>query len=537
MNRPPCTPPSYSQRPPTISLGNLDLTGLDLINLDLDELTDIANSQSNNKALSPDDAFSKAKKTMAKNSTKGQRLYTESITSEDGSSSSRKSSAASITSNSSFSSNCSSNYSNRSTSSNISKRDGKRLVALGLAASEVVELSTAKKKAKKEQKKQLLHHRQQQRKSNRMTEKQAVAQIQKEFLQSFHETEIVYEPLTEIQMARMVTNFPRLSTFAASNLSSLFDRMTNKHAQLICKQSRRFEYEFRARSLGGKRRDKKTNERVPVLLGEFISKYIFMPKTRHLLKNGDLLFLQLFNMFMEKNWNGMKKLYKKNGCEKFREKITTLEGKEDMISFYKKAVKGNCGYWLNGVQIDFGKKNKLLYTPKRKKTKKGKKEMSSRRRSSMMPTDGEEKQQQQKRNFLFNPDLYDEYVDESGETIWTDHASGRIIKSSDLREPEKFAKEIDPFDGWSKIIDGYGQSYYIHPETGESVKATKDTTKTIKKNSKKNSKRKSLVGRGIHKIGKWFSKKSSSNKDVMSHVIKNNNTNQGARNNLGLDNV
>ena len=150
------TPP-HSRSTPTMSLGDLNLNGLDLINLDLDELTDIADSfQSNSKqSLSPDDAFSQARQSMAEhNACKGQRLYAESLTSDDGSSS-RKSSVSSITSNSSISSNCSSNYSTGSNRSSKSKTEGKRLVTLGLAASEVVALSTLKKSAKQQRKQQL----------------------------------------------------------------------------------------------------------------------------------------------------------------------------------------------------------------------------------------------------------------------------------------------------------------------------------------------------------------------------------------------
>jgi hypothetical protein len=551
LTSPPHTPPPpHDERPSNISLGELDLTGLDLINLDLDELTDMANSNSHHQS-SPDDAFSQAKRAMASNARKGKHLYAASLTSEDGSSSQSRNSMSSAASNSSFSSNCSSNYSSGSTAS---RREGKRLVALGLAASEVVALSKNKKIAKKtKRKKEQQEQHKQDVQQQKMTDKEAASRIQKEFLLSFHPPQIAasYEPLTPEQISRMAANVPRISTLVVPHLATLFDRITNEQAHMMYKHSRRFEYEFRTRALGGKRRDKTTDERVPILLGEYMSKYVFMPKTQHLLKNGDLLFLQLFNMFMHKQWTSFKKLCKNKGSTAFRNKIVSLEQnkKEDeLIQFYNRAINGTKGYWLKGIQIATTA-SPLYSSPsssrrKSKKKSKRKKKMSSRSTSFNQEQEQEQEQwqsqpqshppQQKERRHSSNPTQFDEYVDENGEKIWTDRKSGRVIKSGDLRNPET----SDPYDGWNKIIDGYGRVIYIHPESGESVVADHSAKVARKKEStdgttgaaKKT--RRSLVGRGIHKVGKWLSGGRNKSKNAANTESKKTPTAK-----LGMDNV
>merc|ERR1711865_787732 len=63
-----------------------------------------------------------------------------------------------------------------------------------------------------------------------------------------------------------------------------------------------------------------------------------------------------------------------------------------------------------------------------------------------------------------NPTQFEEFVDESGERIYIDTKSGRRISSKDLATQ---GDNVDPYDGWDTIIDGYGRTIYIH-QTGES---------------------------------------------------------------------
>ena len=377
--------------PTRVSLGELDLTGLDLIHLDLDELTEIASSQS--KQMSPDDAFGEAKRTISI-AHRGQDLYAESLTSGDGSGSNeRRSSRDSFRSNaseSSFSSRSSAS-SMRSDASRSSNRSGngstKRLIALGLGAAEVVELRTLKKSRKKDKRPILLPPQQQQQqqqqqqkqkqqqKQHTMTEQQQSKQIRQDYLLSLRQVAVgPPPPLTTDEMSRIINTIPRLSKLAVANISTVLDRITTKHQRLLLRHSRRFEYEFRSRFLGGKKKDKKTGERVSVLLGEFMSKHVFMPKTQHLIKNGDILFLQLFNMFLHEQWDEISILRKDIGFHSFRsdESLETiLDNLHNEMMLIGDVSNGKNGYWLKGLAVE-KKKEKVVLKETREERKRKK---------------------------------------------------------------------------------------------------------------------------------------------------------------------
>ena len=562
---PEITPPNTPIR--KISLGSLDLTGLDLINLDLDVLTNIASeSQRGKSATSPEDAFANAKRTALNNQARnGQELYAESLTSGDGSGSSRRSSSNSMsskTSESSFSSAASmrSGGSNRSNRSNRSNK-GQRLIALGLGAAEVVALRSSKK----------THRSTATTKTNQtlptgpkpLTDKQAAKQIRKEYLASFRD-QTTYLPLTKEELIRLTNLFPKLSELAVDYFSVVFDRISPKHQRLIFKHSRRFEYEFRTRSLGGKRKDKQTESgKRSILLGEFLSKHVFMIKTRHLVQNGDLLFLQLFNMFMASKWKAIVSL-RKQGFASFRESISmemdfiierfcSQEETNQMSTKNKNKnkKKNNKGFWLMGLHMET-KGNLVPDSPRhsssrdsrrsrrdaknilRKKRKEEKKKSSV---QSATTTTSSSKQLEKEftrkeRRSSSNPTQFEEFVDESGERIYIDTKSGRRISSKDLATQ---GDNVDPYDGWDTIIDGYGRTIYIHPQTGESVvkkqikkvernkgtgymnntsTATPTTTTTTTTTTTINKpRRKSLAHRAVRKVGKWLGVKKSRKKN------------------------
>ena len=52
-----------------------------------------------------------------------------------------------------------------------------------------------------------------------------------------------------------------------------------------------------------------------------MSKHVFLPKTRFLQKNGSLLFLKMFNLFVEKEWDAIAKL-RKDGFVSVRESMS-----------------------------------------------------------------------------------------------------------------------------------------------------------------------------------------------------------------------
>ena len=547
------TPPPPSRN---ISLGSLDLTGLDLIGLDLDALTDIAESHSNN-ASSPDDAFAKAKRTITDDHDHariGQRLYAESFTSGDGSGSSRRaSSMSSRASESSFSS--ASSLRSVDSIRSLRSNKGKRLVALGLGAVEVVALSSTKKKSS--------NHEQANKKNKSattntthrgMTEMEVSKQIRKEYLASFRATTVQFQPLTEDEIVRIAATIPCLSTLATDNLSALFDRMSAEHQHIVLKNSRRFEYEFRTRSMAGKKKSKKhSGEQSSVLLGEFMSKHVFMSKTRYLVKNGDLLFLQLFNLFLHAKWGAIERLRKAKFVN-FREQLD-LDMEFVMQRFVKNgngngngksSVGGKKGYWLMGLHMHPTRKL-IPDSPKRsrrpKKSKKSKKTKTSSmnmsfqidnqkhkqnwnqncnvnlKKEELTPSNNVKFEGKSRRNSL-NPSQFDEFVDESGERIWTDRKTGRRISSEDLIHDSV----ADPYDGWETVIDGYGTKIYIHPETGEAIVAKKkkdDSAETGRGAGGSGSvvggattapRRKSLAHRAVRKVGKWLGVKKSKKK-------------------------
>ena len=119
----------------------------------------------------------------------------------------------------------------------------------------------------------------------------------------------------------MRAEIPGLSRLASIHLRYLLAQYSLSHRHLIKRHARRFEYEFRTRKMGGSRRVRKTGSRQPILLGQFVSKHVFLPKTRFLQKNGSLLFLKMFNLFVEKKWDAIAKL-RKDGFVSVRESMS-----------------------------------------------------------------------------------------------------------------------------------------------------------------------------------------------------------------------
>ena len=386
-----------------------------------------------------------------------------------------------------------------------------------------------------------------------MTEQQQSKQIREDYLLSLRQVAVgPPPPLTTDEMSRIINTIPRLSKLAVANFSTVLDRITTKHQRLLLRHSRRFEYEFRSRFLGGKKKNKKTGERVSVLLGEFMSKHVFMPKTQHLIKNGDILFLQLFNMFLHEQWDEISLLRKDIGFYSFRsdeslERI--LDNLHNEMMLIGDVSNGKNGYWLKGLAVE-KKKEKVVFKEtreerrrkkelrkiKRREEHENKKLMSKSReknddggeggngggesKTSKSSTDRTQLPKQQKeRRHSQNPERYEEYVDETGVRVWRDLVTGRTITSEDLRSD---VTETDPYEGWSIMIDGSGRKIHIHPTTGEAVyesssssssSSSRETRSRNRSEGKKKTLRKSLAHRAVRKVGKWFSAKKKVNRE------------------------
>ena len=230
------------------------------------------------------------------------------------------------------------------------------------------------------------------------------------------------------------------------------------------------------------------------MLGEFMSKHVFMPKTQHLIKNGDILFLQLFNMFLHEQWDEIYLLRKDIGFYSFRsdeslERI--LDNLHNEMMLIGDVSNGKNGYWLKGLAVE-KKKEKVVFKEtreerrrkkelrkiKRREEHENKKLMSKSReknddggeggngggesKTSKSSTDRTQLPKQQKeRRHSQNPERYEEYVDETGVRVWRDLVTGRTITSEDLRSD---VTETDPYEGWSIMIDGSGRKIHIHQQ-------------------------------------------------------------------------
>ena len=592
MSPPPPTPPKH------VSLGQLNLSGLDLVSLDLGELAEIADekirrsSLSGGSPMSPDDAFFSAARRRSSLARAARNSYCDSMTSgtsgshHDGShhdgggvgrgrggSSTRRSSSASSASESgrSLSSHTSwtsqgSSRSNRSSAST----NGKNLLALGLDSAEVIAISTAKRTVRKQVKAKAIHNK----KAQRADDNAAAKHLRNQFLESLgggnssggnsgetgetkskvsqrgprrraSQTNVPASAfaasprarLTDITVTRIAQQWPGLTALAASNLRHLLEQFDAPTQQSVANNARRFEYEWRTRQLGGRRKKKDTGgagwTRVAVRLGDFISRHVFLPKTRHLQRNGALLFVKCFNLFAAGEYEEIAAIRKgEGGFASHRDQLEappslsrSREWRASTEQRRRQQVElTNAFQWLQGMA-----------TPEVQR-RQDKETWRERRKSHRSAQKAARKKQRERRHGKTSPPVadalvavaaagvaavrgrgternFESWVDESGARVWRDKKNKRLLSSAAMKNPAK----ANPYAGWSTIIDTYGRTLYIQPETGETLLAGKDDHVGGESSEgsgsggseNKGKPRKSFARRAVHKVGKWIRRASS----------------------------
>ena len=515
-----------------VSLGELDLSGLDLVSLDLDELAQLADSTRRDSMsvtapsekanqgkgpLSPPDAFRSAATQRKNLALKAKKSYCESLTSDDGSGQGRVSGSWSASSQSSFASKSSwsSSLSSRSyASSNGSGRSnrsggsGKALIALGLGAAEVIAISVNKNKNRKQHlsnsnEKTGASGRNKAKGRAKLTETKSANCAEKTPARADALRQVHYNQLTADELDWLRSQLPGLSKSASLNLQSLLIRYSVSHQHKMKRLMRRFEYEFRARKIGGSRKLRRSGERVPVRLGEFMSKYIFMPKTRHLQKNGDLLFLKLFNLFSKGRWDDIS-LLKKKGFALVRE---TLQETQDP--------------WLDGISkgedVSLGSSSARSRSgnkrDSRRSHRRNRAQHKQRRHGKEKPTTQNRKSPESNPvndiGLTRLPEHFEGWVDEDGVKVWRDKKRNITFNSEALRNPN-----ADPYALWSRIIDSSGRTLYLQESTDEALigddsqQETERASSPVDKRSTARptqSRKKSMTSRAMRKISKWIS--------------------------------
>lgn len=444
-------------------LNKANPSGLELIGLELSDTLDLIDASDRRRRRN---STGRDRPTLSQ---LGRESYADSISSE-----------SSHTSRSSWSSKTST-----STAASVASM-GQTLVAMGLDAAEILAVHTTQDTARAQEKIQQVAHKQQ-------SLRDAQNELKRQFLDSITDcdgpnldagpiTDVVV-PLDVAAIERVASQLEGLTKTAKSSFAALIRSFDASTQRRMSKLMRRFEYEWRKRTLGGSKRERKGNAKIPVRLGEFISKHIFMPGSRNLRENGSALFLVLFNLFCEQDYKSIKTM-KRRGFDKCRRSI--LSDGHDLSGLLKLS---------DGVRpLRRGSKAR-----RRKRHKRRAADSSTRPTFEVRTLDSDNVQHVNSENGKTlwarpkqSPDI-EEYVDEDG---------SRVYKVGDDMTFRSLKPESNPYDrnAWDRIIEARsGRTLYLHKKTGEVVE--KDVWEATQSSGMET--KRSLTRRAVHKVSKY----------------------------------
>jgi hypothetical protein len=427
---------------------------------------------------------------------RGRRSYAESLSSVD------SSDARSFSSQQSSSSRPSSVVSDASTRS----ERGRSLVLLGLSSAEIIAVKTNRKKSVSNEAHASKTKIKQYMKNSFFSSLENGDDTTSDILfrQSNDPSRFIdlgkskptYPPLAESDVLKLLEAIDGLNKTSSKSIRTLLDCYSEKTQHFLLRNAKKANYMCTKQSLLGIKKSKARKSEVtpaqPILIGEWINKHVFSPKSVHLHEGGAELFLYVFRSLLGQNTKLLKKI-RQEGYASFRQTLLAHRQGGESVKFpfpeyldgltHEKAQEELLKH-LNKVAKHRGKKQKdrilsgsrlgAKTNPKLQRSLPSTQNMKKEKWKQVVNEEGHA----QYVSTLNGQVLYTsnhssskkDYVDENGDCFYTNDRFA-MVKHSKTNEEGNNLQLANPYkrEEWEPFLDATGVMMYANVKTGEVV--------------------------------------------------------------------